>query len=120
VPEVSLGNVSPIALITDPDTGLKTKGRWGNIQQSTCNMRVHEDDFFKSLGAVVNLWSHESDQPPAWVDSDDPDLTAALRKHFGCGGKPEDWQDIITGPASLVPFEDHILVPVQDTPAVEA
>ena len=55
--DVALGNVSVIAMITDPDTGLRTKHKYSNITQSTTNMHIPADrDLFETLRDAVNLW----------------------------------------------------------------
>ncbi len=104
MPSVMLGNVSHTSVITDPETGAKTRFRSTNIKQSTTMVNVVPDSLFEAMRDVINVWTQESDQPPAWVESDDPDLAEALRKHFHTGAKPEGWEHIITGPPASEPW----------------
>ena|SRR5437660_418703 len=119
MPDVALGNVSVIAMIGDPETGLRTKHRYTNIEQSTCNMHIPPDrDLFQSLRDVVNLWQDQSDEPPAWLEvPDDTEMEAVLRKHFGCGARPDDWENIVTGPPLMVPVEDLITPSPAEVPS---
>jgi hypothetical protein len=104
MPSVTLGNVSHTALITDPETGVKTRYRSTHIEQTVEQINNLPEGLFDAMKAVVDLWRHESDQPPAWLESDSDPLAAALREHFGCGPKPEGWEIVITGPPALVPI----------------
>lgn len=65
-----------------------------------------------AMQAVINMWRHESDQPPAWIESDSEPLAAALREHFGCGEKPDDWEIIITGEPRLELIDESTLPPL--------
>jgi len=116
MPSVTLGNISPIAVITDPDTGQKTRHRFTNIEQSTCYMGLVEPDLFGQMREVINLWREQSDQPPAWLESDDADLADTMRKHFGCGERPVDWVDNVTGPPETEPFPGESPFPAVVTP----
>lgn len=53
-----------------------------------------ERSFVDALREVTDprgVWAAHSDEPPAWVASDDPELEAALARHFGCErGAPKD------------------------------
>ena len=104
---VTLGNVSHTALMSDPETGVRTRYASTNITQSTTVLHTPEDSLFAQMRDVINLWHHESDQPPAWIEGDDPDLVSAMRKHFGCGERPEDWENDITGPPATVVIDER-------------
>lgn len=110
MPTIELGNVSVISMVTDPETGLQTRYRANHIDQSVTTMSIPPDrNLLGILQDATNLWSHQSDAPPAWVScSEDPDLEAILQKHFGCGGRPDEFEVIVTGPALLVPMESGI------------
>lgn len=101
---VSLGNLSHTPVITDPETGARTRYRSTNVTQSTTIMHLPAESLYDRMHDVVNLWGHSSDQPPAWVESDDEPLATALRQHFGCGPRPEDWENVITGPPATEPL----------------
>lgn len=51
--------------------------------------------FLEALTTVVarnGVWNYHSDEPPAWVESNDAELESAIAKHYGCAiGMPEDW-----------------------------
>jgi hypothetical protein len=104
---VTLGNVSHTALMSDPETGVRTRYASTNINRSTTVVHTPEDGLFAQMRDVISLWHHESDQPPAWIESDDPDLASALRKHFGCGERPEDWENDVTGPPASVVVDER-------------
>jgi hypothetical protein len=104
---VTLGNVSHTALMSDPDTGVRTRYASTNITQSTTILQTPEDGLYNQMRDVINLWHHESDQPPAWIEGDDPDLVSALRKHFGTGEQPQDWENDITGPPASVVIDER-------------
>lgn len=106
MPSVTLGNTSHTALITNTETGEKTRYKSAHIQQSVTMTGSLPDNIFAAMQAVINMWKHESDQPPAWVDSDSEPLAAALREHFGCGKKPDDWEIVITGEPRLELVEE--------------
>lgn len=61
---VMLGNVSPIAAVTDPETGIKTRSKFVNVIQSTCGMNIVEVDLFDAMRDVINAWRDQSDQAP--------------------------------------------------------
>lgn len=115
---VMLGNVSHTALITNPETGEKTRYRSTHIEQSVTQVGSLPESLFDAMNAVINLWRHESDQPPAWVESDSEALAAALREHFGCGPMPEGWEIKITGPPQLEPIQEPA-APVPAAPVEE-
>jgi hypothetical protein len=104
---VTLGNVSHTALMSDPDTGVRTRYASTNITQSTTVLHTPEDGLYNQMRDVINLWHHESDQPPAWIESDDEDLASALRKHFSTGARPEGWENDITGPPATVVVDER-------------
>jgi hypothetical protein len=104
---VTLGNVSHTALMSDPDTGVRTRYASTNIAQSTTILHTPEDGLYNQMRDVINLWHHESDQPPAWIEGDDPDLVSALRKHFGTGEQPHDWENDITGPPASIVIDER-------------
>lgn len=111
MPDIALGNISPISMITDPATGLRTKYRVDHIMQTTTFMHVPPDrDLFGVLRDVSNMWANESDSPPAWVDcTEDPELQSILCKHFSCGPRPEDWENVMVGDVpSLTPIADGL------------
>lgn len=98
MPEVSLGNRSVIAMISDQDTGLKTMYRYPNIIQSTTNISIPPDrDLFSALRDVVATWQAHSDEAPAWVAcAEDPEMEAILAKHFTCpAGRPDEWEHVM-------------------------
>jgi hypothetical protein len=107
---VTLGNVSPTALITDTETGEKTRYRYTNIGQTSTFASSPEPDLFSQMRDIINVWKHESDKPPAWVEADDEALASALRQHFGCGARPEDWEHVITGPPAMEPVTADVPV----------
>lgn len=46
----------------------------------------------QALALVIQGWSSQSTEPPAWAEADDPALTAILAAEFGCDTKaPADW-----------------------------
>ena len=104
---VLLGNISHTALMSDPDTGARTRYASTHIDQSTTILNTPEEGLFAQMRDVINLWHHESDQPPAWIESDDPDLASALRKHFGCGERPDDWENVVTGPPTSIVVDER-------------
>jgi len=112
-----LGNTSAIAVITDPETGVKTRHRFTNIEQSTSSLSIAEPDLFGQMRDVVNLWRDMSDAAPGWIESDDEALTAALRAHFQCGARPADWEHVINGPPATKLIEVPAAAPV--SPAEE-
>jgi hypothetical protein len=107
VATVTLGNVSHTALMSDPDTGVRTRYASTNIVRSTTTMHLPEPNLRGQLNSVANLWHHESDRPPAWVESDSEILTLALRDEFDCGGRPDDWENDITGPPATVAIDER-------------
>lgn len=104
---VTLGNVSHTALMSDPDTGLRTRYASTNITRSTTVVHTPEESLYAQMRDVINLWHHESDQPPAWIEGDDDDLVSAMRKHFGTGERPEDWENDVTGPPASVAIDER-------------
>lgn len=109
MPTIELGNISVISMITDPNTGMRTKYRANHIDQSITHISIPPSwNLLETLGGVTNLWNSESDAPPAWVRcSEDPDLEGMLAKHFSCPvGQPDDWEIRITGEELLVPIAD--------------
>lgn len=110
MPHIELGNISPIEMITDPETGLRTKYRFTNIEQAITSFAVPGGrDLLTLLTEVNSAWAAHSDQPPVWVTcSDDLDLQDILRKHFATGERPEGWDIVVTGPSVAVPVEDGI------------
>jgi hypothetical protein len=119
MPSVLLGNVSHTALMSDPETGVRTRYASTHIEQSVTMMNTVGEGLFGAMNDVINLWRSESDQPPAWVESDSEPLAAALREHFGCGAKPEQWDIVITGPPNMVPVEEEV-VPSATPPELES
>jgi hypothetical protein len=112
MPHVMLGNTSAIAVITDPETGQKTRYRWANVVRTTDQCTIVEPDLLGQMTDVRNLFRDRSDQPPAWVESDDEALTTALRAQYGCGGRPDDWTDEVTGAPNMVLIEEAPALPV--------
>lgn len=107
MPTIELGNISVISVITDPETGVQTKYRANHIDQSVTTMAIPSDrDLMSILRDATNLWSHQSDAPPAWLRCDDPELESILRRHFNCGAPPEEFPILISGPPLLVPMGD--------------
>lgn len=44
------------------------------------------------VAAGDGVWDHHSDAPPAWIESDNKVLEAALAEHYACEiGMPKDW-----------------------------
>lgn len=46
-----------------------------------------EDSHDEQMRTIIHgdgLWARISAAPPSWVESDDPDLEAALAEHFNC------------------------------------
>jgi hypothetical protein len=111
VPSIALGNVSVISMVTDPETGLRTRYRANHIDQSITHMAIPPTwNLLETLTAVTNLWNSESDAPPAWLSCpEDPELESILQKHFNCGGMPEEGFEVqITGEPLLVPMDTGI------------
>lgn len=96
---VQLGNVSHIVVKKDPNTGAKVVTHSAHIRKSTTSVHNLPPGLFAAMRDTINIWGNESDQPPAWLESDDPALEAALREHFGCGPRPDDWVHDIGDPA---------------------
>lgn len=47
-----------------------------------------------NLTLAIRFWAQHSDQPPAWVESDDDLLAALIADHYGCElGRPENWKE---------------------------
>jgi hypothetical protein len=52
----------------------------------------------ESLEAIEGLWPSHSNEPPAWVDTVDPELAKEIAKKFSTKshkctiGKPENWE----------------------------
>lgn len=84
--------------MSDPETGVRTRYLSTNIDQSTTMMNIPSENLYEQMRDVINLWHHESNSDPAWIEGDDDDLISALRKHFHCGARPDDWENSVTGP----------------------
>lgn len=56
---------------------------------------LDENDLWTRMRTITHadgLWPSMSVHPAAWVESDDPQLEAALSAHFGCPvGMPDGW-----------------------------
>jgi len=47
----------------------------------------------KQLSFVTSVWPMHSDKPPAWVESDDPQLQGFFASQYGCReGRPKNWK----------------------------
>lgn len=111
MPTIELGNVSVISMVTDPETGMRTRYRANHIDQSITTMHIPTTwNLLEILSSVTNLWNSESDAPPAWVVcSEDQDLEGMLAKHFSCPtGRPDDFDVQISGESLLVPMDEGI------------
>jgi hypothetical protein len=84
---VYLGNPGPIfngQPTDDPDAITKVVIPDGRSLDSAIRDIIHSD----------GLWQIHSTRPPAWVESDTPELAEAIAKHFGCPiGRPANKQD---------------------------
>lgn len=90
---VAAGTSNPIDLITDPDTGLRTKYRYPNIQETVTNLALMPEGLFDRLRDFINLWQHISDEPPTWISCPESEaLEAALREHYKTGAMPDGWE----------------------------
>jgi len=83
MPTVRLGNHAAL----DPD---------GNTVPGQQITTIHipdtdpHEDRMRNITHRDGLWSRLAAEPPAWVASDDPELEAALARHFDCpAGEPD-------------------------------
>lgn len=91
---VSAGTKNPIDLISDPDTGLKTKYRYPNIRHTVTNLGLVPEGLFDRMRDFINLWQHTSDDPPTWISCpESPVLEAALKDHYKITVDPPDPDD---------------------------
>lgn len=101
MPTVMLGNESVLEPYKpDPGTDVtKTRAR-NDLGRRTTTMSLNEVDGADNpsramnLAMLTRLWPLHSDQPPAWVDGDDPLLVSLIADHFGCEqGRPKSWKE---------------------------
>jgi hypothetical protein len=104
MPTVFLGNVC----VTVPPEGAHAVVHAGDVlpvaplgtvirtdlgQQVTTASPPEDVSTDEQVLAVAAFFAHQSTKPPAWVESDDPELAAACAEHFGCPvGSPENWK----------------------------
>ena len=101
MPVIRLGNTAVREVVGADADGTPIHRRYSG--QSTCVITLPADDDgwthderVRTVAHTDGHWTAHSSAPPAWVESDDPDLEAALADHFGCPvGQPADWTDRI-------------------------
>jgi hypothetical protein len=101
MPTVQLGNVAVREVIgADPD-GTPIHRRYRGQSTTTITLPQDEegwthDERVRTVAHEDGHWRAHSSQPPAWVESDDPDLASAFAEHWGCPvGRPSGWVDQI-------------------------
>lgn len=91
---VAVGTINPIDLVSDPETGLKTKYRYPNIRATVTNLTLQPEGLFDQLRDFINLWQHTSDDPPTWVSCpESPIFEAAVKEHYKITADPPDPDD---------------------------
>jgi hypothetical protein len=81
---VAAGTKNPIDLISDPETGLKSKYRYPNIRHTVTNIGLVSESLFDRMRDFINLWQHTSDDPPTWISCpEDALFEAAIKQHYG-------------------------------------
>jgi hypothetical protein len=95
MPSLVLGNTAPIeAIKVDEGSDEVVRHPRPDLGNTTTVFSPAEH---LGLGQILTLVSsvyasHHSDDPPAWVESDDPGLADALAREFDCPvGRPDDW-----------------------------
>lgn len=48
---------------------------------------------FADITHPRGVWAHHGAGKPAWVESDNPALETLLHSHFGCGERPDGWEE---------------------------
>jgi hypothetical protein len=112
---IALGNSAVIeAVKTDETTDAIERVARPDLGQQVTTFNVPDNvGIGEALQTVAKVFaSHHSDEPPAWVESDDEDFASALSKQFNCPiGRPNDWEE--TAKLSLGSTE-----PVTDTQTI--
>jgi hypothetical protein len=101
MPVARLGNVAVREVIGADDDGTPIHRRYRG--QSTTEIQLPgdeeawtHDERVRTVAHDDGHWRAHSSKPPAWVESDDPVLAAALAAEFGCPiGRPAGWVDHI-------------------------
>jgi hypothetical protein len=102
MPEVRLGNVAVREVIGADHDGAPIHRRHSGQSTTVIHLPSDEENWThdERVRTVVHddgHWRAHSSKPPAWVESDDPQLQAELAAHFGCPiGRPSGWTDQIT------------------------
>lgn len=57
-------------------------------------MSLVTQDVGEAINTAKALWQNDSEKAPAWVESDDEVLQAALAQTFDCReGRPQSWKE---------------------------
>lgn len=101
MPIVQLGNVAVREVIGADDDGAPIHRRYSGQSTTEISLPADEegwthDERVRTVAHEDGHWRAHSSKPPAWVESDDPELEAAFAEHFGCPvGRPAGWFDQI-------------------------
>lgn len=101
MPFVRLGNVGVREVIGADDDGTPIHRRYTGQETTVMGFPTDEDGWThdERVRTVVHAdghWSAHSSKSPAWIESDDPDLQAAMAEHWACPvGEPAGWTNHI-------------------------
>lgn len=86
---IHLGNVAAL------DNGQLMPAGWRTTEAQFPIGRTHAErlaDVVDVSKASNGFWAAHSAAPPAWVESNDPQLEADVAAHYGCPiGRPDIW-----------------------------
>lgn len=99
MPIVAFGNESVVERVKkdaskdDSPDNVQVVGRQ-DLGNRVTTMALNEPSLAANVAHVERFWGGESDEPPAWVESDSDALEAVLADHYGCPrGRPKSWKE---------------------------
>lgn len=100
MPRVLIGNTSPTGAVTPEGAPAEASITVVDLPPIVAlfdreNEGVEGVTREEAIATIADLWSHHSGEKPAWVETEDIGLLAALTERFSCPDKrPKKWSSV--------------------------